>query len=208
MTQRAMQSIRWMGEGAFGAAIAAVVFAGLSGLISGSAAAPPAKREARKIHFTRLVVESPEADPRPRKPLKPPTVEHEPLRGPAPGPGVGAEGERAAPIVFTSPTLPGGGRPPGIAPRALDGDLTPLVRIPPEYPPNGRGSGSVLVRFDVTKLGTVANARVVESSPAGMFDKAALKAISRCRYRPAVVDGEPAERRGLQVRLRFELEEA
>jgi protein TonB len=47
---------------------------------------------------------------------------------------------------------------------------------------------------------------VVESTPPGMFERAALRAIERWRYRPAVVDGEPVERRGLQVRLRFELE--
>jgi outer membrane biosynthesis protein TonB len=39
-------------------------------------------------------------------------------------------------------------------------------------------------------------------------DKAALQAIARWRYRPAVIDGQAVERRGVQVRLRFELTEA
>jgi protein TonB len=89
-----------------------------------------------------------------------------------------------------------------------DGEPTPLVRIPPEYPPSGRGDGSVLVRFDISAIGTVVNARVIESTPRGMFDKAALQAIARWRYRPAVIDGQAVERRGVQVRLRFELEQA
>jgi protein TonB len=54
----------------------------------------------------------------------------------------------------------------------------------------------------------VVNVRVIESTPPGMFDKAALQAIQRWRYRPAVMDGQTVERRGVQVRLRFQLERA
>ena len=89
-----------------------------------------------------------------------------------------------------------------------DVDVQPIVRVLPEYPPNGRGDGWVLVQFDITKIGSVANVRVVDASPRGVFEKNALKAIERWRYRPAVMDGQAVERRGLRVRLSFVLEKA
>jgi periplasmic protein TonB len=89
-----------------------------------------------------------------------------------------------------------------------DNDPQPLVRILPDYPPNGRGDGWVLVRFNISPAGTVTNAAIVDAKPRGMFDRNALRAIERWRYRPAVVDGRAVERRGLQVRLVFELEQA
>jgi protein TonB len=205
MAKRAMQAIRLLVESAFGVATTAAVFVGLTGLIAGGETAPFEARLARKIQFTPLFLETREQPRRPDKPPKPRVFEIPPIPGPSPEPRDGAR-VRIAPVVLVSPPIRGGGRSLGIAPRALETDLTPVFRIPPEYPPNGRGNGSVLVRFDVTRLGTVANARVVESTPPGMFERAALRAIERWRYRPAVVDGEPVERRGLQVRLRFALE--
>lgn len=50
--------------------------------------------------------------------------------------------------------------------------------------------------------------RVVDASPRGMFEKNALKAIERWRYRPTVMDGQAVERRGPRVRLSFVLEKA
>ena len=110
--------------------------------------------------------------------------------------------------ISFSPPPPG----PRVGPTPLvagsDVDVQPIVRILPDYPPNGRGDGWGLVQFDVTKLGTVANARVVDASPRGVFEKNALKAIERWRYRPAVMEGQAVERRGLRVRLSFVLERA
>lgn len=63
--------------------------------------------------------------------------------------------------------------------------LEPLIRWSPEYPPEAaqRGvEGHVTVEFDVTADGGVDNAEVVESEPAGVFDRAALDAVRRWRY--------------------------
>ena len=110
-------------------------------------------------------------------------------------------------VSFTAPPVAPRDRQPGFV-AGSDVDVQPIVRILPDYPPNGRGDGWVLVQFDVTKLGTVANARVVDASPRGVFEKNALKAIERWRYRPAVMEGQAVERRGLRVRLSFVLERA
>src|SRR5690606_36795770 len=65
----------------------------------------------------------------------------------------------------------------------------PLVRVPPEYPPRAlsRGlEGWVQLQFTITTIGTVKDAIVVDASPKGVFDDAALKAIARWRYNPRV----------------------
>lgn len=90
-----------------------------------------------------------------------------------------------------------------------DRDVVPLVRINPEYPQRAltRGiEGWVQVQFTITESGSVADAKVVDAQPKGMFDDAAIKAISRWRYNPKVEDGVAVARKGIQTILRFQLE--
>ncbi len=61
------------------------------------------------------------------------------------------------------------------------------------YPAAARTAGiegRVVVRYDVTVEGTVANAVVVEADPPGVFDAAALDAVRSWRFRPRVDEGE------------------
>ena len=74
-------------------------------------------------------------------------------------------------------------------------ELTPLVRIPPEYPASAlmRGiQGQVVLRFTVTETGAVADPEVLRSDPPGIFDRAAIRAVLRWKYQPQFVDGKPA----------------
>lgn len=90
-----------------------------------------------------------------------------------------------------------------------DRDVIPLVRINPEYPTRARERGIegwVQVEFTITAAGTVADAKVVDAEPKGLFDRAALEAIGRWKYNPKVVDGRAMERRGVMVVLTFKLE--
>lgn len=90
-----------------------------------------------------------------------------------------------------------------------DRDTMPLVRINPDYPPRAasRGiEGWVLVEFAITAAGTVRDAKVIDASPRGYFEDAALKAIARWRYNPKVQEGVAVERIGVRVRLSFNLE--
>jgi protein TonB len=64
----------------------------------------------------------------------------------------------------------------------------------------------VLVEFTITAAGTVRDARVIDASPKGYFEDAALKAIGRWRYNPKVQEGVAVERIGVRVRLSFNLE--
>ena len=91
---------------------------------------------------------------------------------------------------------------------ASDTDVVPIVRVTPQYPlrASERGiEGWVEVEFTISKLGTVKDPRVINSHPSSIFDRAALKAIRKWKYNPKIEDGEPAERPGIKVRLKFEL---
>ena len=72
-------------------------------------------------------------------------------------------------------------------------------RVPPSYPELARQAGvqgKVLLRAVIRMDGTVGNITVLESSGTGLgFDEAAVKAVSRWRYKPGLQDGRPVETR-------------
>ena len=91
-----------------------------------------------------------------------------------------------------------------------DGDILPLVRIEPRYPARALQreiEGWVLLEFSISPAGTVVNPFVVDSEPPRTFDRAALRAVSRWKYKPKVQDGVTVIRHGVQVVLTFELED-
>ena len=91
-----------------------------------------------------------------------------------------------------------------------DGDYLPIVKVAPIYPRRAltRGlEGWVLLEFTVTKLGTVVDIKVLESDPANIFDKAAVSAAAKFKYKPKVVNGEPIDTAGVLHRISFELED-
>lgn len=93
---------------------------------------------------------------------------------------------------------------------AGEGDYLPIVKVLPEYPARAasRGvEGYVIVEFMVTKLGTVQNAVVVKAEPPGYFERAALKAASKFKYKPKVINGEPVDVAGVQNKIIFQLED-
>jgi protein TonB len=84
---------------------------------------------------------------------------------------------------------------------AMDDEVIPLVRIPPKYPraAQRRGiEGVVTVSFTITKDGQVRDPVVVKATPENMFDKAALTAILKWKFKPKVVDGQAVERQATQ----------
>jgi protein TonB len=96
-----------------------------------------------------------------------------------------------------------------IAIAASDSDVVPIVRVNPQYPlrASERGiEGWVEVVFTISKLGTVKDPAVLNSHPSSIFDRASLKAIRKWKYNPKIEDGEPVERPGVKVRLKFELD--
>ncbi|MCP1726143.1 protein TonB [Natronospira proteinivora] len=91
-----------------------------------------------------------------------------------------------------------------------DGDVVPIVRVEPQWPREALVQGIegwVQVEFTIREDGSVSNPRVVDSEPRRVFDRAALRAIQRWRFRPRIVDGRPVERQATQT-IEFNLEDA
>jgi protein TonB len=92
----------------------------------------------------------------------------------------------------------------------IDGEIQPLVRVPPEYPIRAaeRGiEGQVCVRFTVTPEGTVTNPEVYYSD-SSLLNSASVRAISRFRYQPKIEDGQPVARPNVRFCFDYNLEEA
>jgi TonB family protein len=91
---------------------------------------------------------------------------------------------------------------------ARDEWLVPLKRVNPRYPRAAARDGTegfVVVEVIVSPDGSATMARVVNSSPRGIFDATTLDAISKWKFQPQVVDGKPIETRGLQ-RIDYKVE--
>lgn len=85
--------------------------------------------------------------------------------------------------------------------RNAEGDVVPLVRIQPQYPRDAAMNqieGWVRVSFTITETGTVTNPRVVDAEPPRVFDRAALRAILRWKFKPRIIDGVAVARTATQ----------
>ncbi|WP_027330393.1 energy transducer TonB [Marinimicrobium agarilyticum] len=96
-----------------------------------------------------------------------------------------------------------------------DGEYMPIVAVAPEYPRRAasRGiEGFVTVQFTVTTSGAtrdvvVTNAVDTDGNETSIFNRAAIRAAERFKFRPRVVDGEPVEVAGVSYRFVFELQD-
>jgi protein TonB len=195
---------RFVSAGAAGLAITAFLIFVMNYLIEVSEAVESTPRDRMMLTFvsdiedTKVRIE--ELPPEmPSPPVNPP-----PLVPPsAPSPefiGVGVPVSQPAPPLNTqSPTILGTANSP----------LINIIAVQPNYPVSAsqRGlEGHVIVVFDVTEMGTVSNVVVVESS-SSIFNKAAIDAAYRFRYKARMVDGEPKASSGLQKLFRFKMEQ-
>lgn len=75
-----------------------------------------------------------------------------------------------------------------------EGDLSKLKPIELEYPSTALArniEGWVNLSYMVTAEGKVTGVKVLESSPTGVFDAAAVRAMARVRYKPMLQGGKP-----------------
>jgi len=92
--------------------------------------------------------------------------------------------------------------------RAAEGEIIPVVVIRPMYPREAAMSGTegwVKVEFTITEAGTVKDAHVIESDPPRVFNREAIRAILKWKFKPRVVEGVAVERQATQV-IDFSLE--
>lgn len=105
-----------------------------------------------------------------------------------------------------------------------DGDYLPILKVQPTYPQRAleRGLvGWVVVEFTVNEIGRVIDPVVIENcvkvwspsfkqcsdSPKQTFDKSALAAASRFKYKPKVVDGQAIATVGVRNMITYVLDE-
>ncbi len=155
---------------------------------------PPAVENA----ITPPPTEQPKATP-PTPPAVAPKAPPPPQSPPATAP--------AAPTAVTksSPS------PTAVAqlPTADELDAAPRLKRPlrPKYPPAARANsitGAVVLEFTVDQKGVVTGATVVESTPPGVFDAAALTAISNARFVPGRLNRAAVSCR-MRLKIRFQL---
>jgi TonB family protein len=85
--------------------------------------------------------------------------------------------------------------------------LTLLKSVQPGYPAKAQGKkleGWVDVEFTVSEAGKVQDVAVRAASTPGVFEDAALKAVSQWRYQPVLRDARPVPVR-TEIRVRFTL---
>lgn len=194
------------------------MFWGLRTLI-GASGAFEAIQSAPRIDFVRLrhdsdVEEKKRAKPVIEKPAPPPAAPEVATSAKA-SVAPGADLAALAPSVDYSGigggigSGGGGGGSALAASAGVDRDVVPQVRIQPEYPIQARQKrieGWVDVQFTVGTDGSVRDPIVLRAEPQVIFDKAALQAVKGWKYNPRIQDGQPVERPGVKVRIRFSLE--
>lgn len=201
-----------------GTLVATALFLLMSGMISGTADVERESDEMLNLDFIQLDLDEVENI---RRRVPPPEPEVTAARPPMPRPVL-------EPLVSKIPTLPdadlaailaGGVEVASPLENARfdgslfsgdlseDGDIVPLLRIDPIFPTAAmmrRISGWVDLDYVVMPDGSVANARVVRSSPPGYFDAAALAAIAQWKFKPRIVNGR-AVPRGVEQRMNFNI---
>ena len=106
-----------------------------------------------------------------------------------------------------------------------DGEYLPILKVQPVYPIRALQKelvGWVLVEFTVNEIGKVINPIVVDhcvevwglssiepcyDRPGKIFDKPALAAASRFKYKPRVIDGQAIATAGVRNMISFVLDE-
>lgn len=164
-------------------------------------------RERHKLEFVRvkrnenLNVE----DIIPEKPPKPPETPPETPPQDMDNVNPDAPTINVAPPTVNANTDIGG--PGGM--NIAEGDYLPIVRVAPVYPARAlsRGlEGFVDLSFTVTTTGTVEDPIVLQST-SSLFERAAIRAVLKFKYKPRVVDGVPVDVPGVKTRISFQLEE-
>ncbi|MFU8831804.1 MAG: energy transducer TonB [Wenzhouxiangella sp.] len=93
--------------------------------------------------------------------------------------------------------------------RTEEGDIVPLVRIQPQYPREAAMNqieGWVTLEFTIDETGSVRSPRVIDSRPPRVFDREAVRAILRWKFKPRIQDGVPVARTATQT-IEFSLDE-
>lgn len=92
----------------------------------------------------------------------------------------------------------------------VDGDALAIVRVLPRYPNRAlsRGiEGWVLLEFTISPIGQAMNPIVIDADPPGIFDRSAINAVKKWKYRPKTEEGRAVARPGVRQMITFQISE-
>ena len=162
-------------------------------------------RSTRIVDFVRVEREQ-IVETRQEKPEKPPEPEKQPD---TPNTNNLDNFNSGLAVSMSTPNLSSNVEMGGIGFGVSDGEYLPIVKVAPVYPARAasRGlEGYVIVEFTVTRTGTTKDIAVVEST-SSLFERAAVDAAAKFKYKPRVIDGEPVEVPGVRNKITFVLEQ-
>lgn len=120
-----------------------------------------------------------------------------------------AEKSQAGPPSTGLPSLPLGIDTNWYLARQVDNHPKAIGLIEPIYPEEAKRrniEGTLKLMLKIDDLGRVQSAEVVEATPPGVFDEAALAAFRGAHFRPAMKDGRPV-RYQAYFRVEFKLKD-
>lgn len=94
--------------------------------------------------------------------------------------------------------------------KTAEGDIIPIVVIRPMYPRDAAMQGLegwVKIEFTITAIGTVRSARVVDAKPKRVFNREAIRAILKWKFKPRIIDGVAVDRLATQI-IDFNLDQS
>lgn len=83
-----------------------------------------------------------------------------------------------------------------------DSDVLPLVAIKPNYPRQAfarKIEGFVRARLEINPEGSVVSVEIIEAEPRGVFEREAIRALYRYKFRPRMVDGQAMPQQAVQT---------
>lgn len=190
------------------AGITLVLFYIMQSLIESGGSALTDPPRGNVLDFVR-VPEQEQVEQKERKPRKPPPPKEPPPQMDQPQLDSATPNADGSGVDFSSDVSADVALDGGLALESGDGEYLPIVKVAPVYPRRAlqRGiEGYVIVEFTVTKQGSVRDPVVIEANPPGIFDRAAMDAALKFKYKPRVVNGEAAEVSGIQNRISFEID--
>ncbi|GAA4350637.1 energy transducer TonB [Kangiella taiwanensis] len=91
-----------------------------------------------------------------------------------------------------------------------ESEAMPMYRTQPNYPimAQQRGlEGWVLLTYDVDTSGTLSNIAVMDSEPRKIFDREAMRALRKWKFKPAMTNGQPIASVGQTVKIEFNMDQ-
>lgn len=173
------------------------LFIGMYYLVNMSNQNKPDDDEGTSIDFSPVKVDEEINQKQRRIPKKPP-----PPKDPPPPPKLNVQQSQNVVNNMPTPTVPpldlgvGGDGPflgaMGSVDMTKDGGIVPIVTISPNYPRKAaiaKIEGWVEIEFTITEGGLVINPKVINSKPKRIFDREAIRAILKYKFKPKIVDG-------------------